>query len=165
MLSKKYKSKEIVYTGQEIVDNIQKKLADDVNYIYEFRVIDNKPIIKRKYRVSFDNKVGIKVDENMIVTVEDLKSKHVEALMKIEELKAEIVKIDKENHVIFLELIDALGGLYQYASKKKLILMLSKILKEFSSYSNEKGTQYSYESLSQANKDKVIELLYSKVYK
>lgn len=165
VLSKKYKSNDLVFTGQEIVDNIQKKLADDTNYVYEFRVIDNKPIIKKKYRVSFDNKPELKIDDAMIVTIEDLKSKHVEALLKIKELEDDIIKKESENHAVFLDLIEASGGLYQYVAKKKLILMLSKILKEFNLYNSEVGTQYSYENLTTQDKNKIIDTLYNKVYK
>ncbi len=189
VLSKKYKSNDLVFTGQEIVDNIQKKLAGDSKYVYEFRVMDNKPIVKRIYRVSFDDKVGLSIEEdldqeqdgttykdrkgavhkiktdNIIVTIEDLKSKHVEALMRIEELKEQIAEKEQENKTLFLELVEALGGLYQYASKKKLILMLSRVLKELNLYNVEKGTQYSYDGLSLYNQNKVMEALYDKVYK
>jgi hypothetical protein len=188
VLSKKYKSNDLIFTGQEIVDNIRKKLAEDTNYVYEFRTMDNKPIVKRIHRVSFDDKVGFSVIEdldldeegktyrdrkgiihkiktdNIIVTIEDLKSKHVESLMKIEELKEEVQKLKDENKAVFLELVEALGGLYQYSSKKKLILMLSKVLKELGFYDSEKGTQYSYEGLSAYHQDKVINALYDKVY-
>jgi len=189
ILSKKYKSNDLIFLGQEIIDNIQKKLADDVNYVYEFRVVDNKPVIKRMYRVLFDDqeisrikelgaKGNFKADsivltnkdgevltiknDNIIVTIEDLKSKHVEALMEIAKLKAEVNKKDEENRVVFMELVEAVGGLYTYASKNKLILMLSKILKELELYDNELGTQYSYERLNAGNKDKVINILYTK---
>ena len=190
-LSKKYKSNDLIFLGQEIVDSIQKKLADDPSFVYEFRVVDNRPVIKRMYRVLFDDQEASKMkdigakgtfkadsivftdktgtihtikNDNIIVTIEDLKSKHVEALMKITELETEIKKKEDENHALFMDLIEAMGGLYQYASKKKLILMLSKILKELGLYSSERGTQYSYEDLSAYDKDKVINTLYTKVY-
>lgn len=166
ILSKKYKSDGLVFTGQEIIDNIQKKLAGDTKYIFEFRVVDNKPIIKRKYRVSFDSNDGLQLEDTItIATIEDLKSKHVEALIKIEELKKEIDKKESENYAVFLELVNAKGGLYKYASDKKLILMLSKILKDLGVYDSDTGTQYSYEKLNRVNKSKVTSTLYNQVYK
>lgn len=191
VLSTKYKSNELIFTGQEITDGIQAKLADDTNYVYEFRVVDNRPIVKRMHRVSFDDQVTAKMkdirftgkiqadsvvytdksgeahtikNDNIITTIEDLKSKYVEALMKIDELNIEINRKEAENFAVFLDLADALGGLYQYATKYKLILMLSRILKELDFYDNERGTQYSYEDLSQPNKDKVLKIVFKKVY-
>lgn len=165
VLSKKYKSNDLVFMGQEIVDNIQKKLADDTNYVYEFKVIDNRPVVKRLHRVSFDNLdiPNIKGD-NMIVTIEDLKSKYTEALMKISMLTAENKKKDAENHLVFLDAVEAYGGLYNFVSKKKLILMFSRILKELGFYNDEKGSQYSYDTLDSTDKLKVINTLYTKVY-
>jgi hypothetical protein len=109
----------------------------------------------------------MKLDDNSadITTIEDLKSKYVEALIKIDDLNTIITKKETENRLVFLELVDALGGIYQYASKKKLILTLSKILKELKFYDSEIGTQYSFEKLSEENKSKVVETLYNRVYK
>jgi hypothetical protein len=166
-ISKKYKSNDLIFTGQEIIDNIQGKLAGDNDFIYEFRVVDNKPTIRKKHRISFDNYEKMKLDDNSadITTIEDLKSKYVEALIKIDDLNTIITKKETENRLVFLELVDALGGIYQYASKKKLILTLSKILKELKFYDSEIGTQYSFEKLSEENKSKVVETLYNRVYK
>jgi len=167
-LSKKYKSRDLVFAGHEIVDNIQKKLADDIDYIYEFKVIDNQSVVKRKYRVSFDNKQSAILNDlgdSNLVTMEDLKSKYVEATIKITELELIITTKEEQNFALFLDLVEAKGGLYKYASKKKLILMFSRVLKEFELYIDERGTQYSYEDLDKNNKDKVLRTLYSKIYK
>jgi hypothetical protein len=170
-LPKRYKSNDLVFTGQEIFDNIQKKLADDTDYKYEFKIVDNKPIVKKMYRVSFDDQqrkiIGIEENEGegVILTLEELKSKHVEAIMKITELKETLEKREADNFDMFKDIIDALGGLYNYVSKKKLVLMLSKTLKENNFYKSEIGTQYSYEELSSKNKDKIIFELFKKIYK
>lgn len=181
ILNKKYKSGGFTFTGQEIIDNIRKKLQGNMNYIYEFRTKDNKPIIKKDYRIFSDDKMFAKVNDisftdrtgkehkikndNIIVTIEDLKSKYIESLAEIDKLKEEIETKEETNYNLFLEIVEATGGLYQFVSKKKMILMLSRILKEFGFYLNEKGTQYSYEELTPENKTKVLELYYKKVYK
>ena len=170
-LSKKYKSNDLIFTGQEILDNIQVKLSDDSSYKYEFRITDNRPSVKKIYKLlSTTNKKEIigKSDlesENAIVTIEELKSKHIEAIMKIAELNEIIEKRETDNFDMFKDIIDALGGLYNYATKKKLVLMLSKTLKENNFYDSEKGARYSYEGLSNKNKDKVIVDLFKKIYK
>jgi len=156
----------MLFTGQEIVDNIQKKTAGDSDFVYEFRVIDNKPIVRKKHRISFDNTDSLKNEDiNTIVTIEDLKSKYVESLMIIQDLKNIIEKKDTDNFKIFVELVEASGGLYQYVSKRKLVLTLNKILKEKNFYDSEIGTQYSYEKLSAEDKQAIINILYTKVYR
>lgn len=170
-LSKKYKSNDLIFTGQEILDNIQTKLSEDSSYKYEFKITDNKPSVKKIYRIAFDDqqkeiigKANLE-SENAIVTIEELKSKHIEAIMKIAELKEIIEKREADNFDMFKDIVNALGGLYNYAVKKKLVLMLSKTLKENNFYDNYKGTRYSYEELSNKNKEKIIIDLFKKIYK
>lgn len=50
-LSKKYKSNDLIFTGQEILDNIQVKLSEDSSYKYEFRITDNRPSVKKILKI------------------------------------------------------------------------------------------------------------------
>lgn len=181
ILSKKYRYNNLNFKGQEIVDNIRKVLAKDANYTYEFKTVDDSPIISRDYRIFSDTSIKARVEDieykdksgnihhikndNVLVTIEDLKSKLMKSIQEIEKLKAELEAKTEENYKLFLDIVESSGGLYEFVTKKKWILMLSRILKEFNYYDKDKGVEYSYLSLDENKQKEVLAQFYDKVYK
>lgn len=181
ILSKKYRYNNLNFTGQEIVDNIRKVLAKDTNYTYEFKTVDDSPVISRDYRIFSDTSIKARVEDikykdksgnihyikndNVLVTIEDLKSKLMKSIQEIEKLKAELEAKKEENYKLFLDIVEASNGLYNFVTKKKWILMLSRILKEFNYYDKDKGVEHSYLSLDENKQKEVLAQFYDKVYK
>lgn len=181
ILSKRYKFNGLIFTGQQIIDEIRKKLSADVNYSYEFKTVDDRPIITRDYRIFTDDKIKAKVNDmsfedrhgnihkikndNVLVTIEDLKSKYMGSLIEIDKLKKIISDKEDENHKLFLDIIESSGGLYKFAVNKKLILMMSRVLKELNYYNKDSGVEHSFGRLNDKQKLEVIEEFYKKIYK
>src|SRR5690554_3661726 len=99
ILTDRYNYKKCVYTGQEIIDAIRKKLANDNDYVYTFKTIDNKSVISKSYRVILDQEIKKQLDktiseledinqskEKMFLTIDDLKVKYVSSLRDIDKL-------------------------------------------------------------------------------
>lgn len=181
ILSKKYKYNNLNFKGQEIVDNIRKVLAKDANYTYEFKTVDDRPVISRDYRIFSDTSIKARVEDieykdtsgnihhikndNVLITIEDLKSKLMKSIQEIEKLKAELEAKTEENYKLFLDIVEASDGLYGFVTKKKWVLMLSRILKEFNYYDKDKGVEHSYLSLDEKKQKEVLDQFYDKVYK
>lgn len=181
VLNKNYKRGNLVFTGKELTDEIQKKLARDINYTYEFTSVDNKPVIKRDYRIFHDDQVKAKIsdvtfkdregnvhkikNDNVLITIEDLKSKYAEAQEDLYKLGKELIESEETNTKLFLDMVEVSGGLYAFASRKKWILMLARILKEKGFYKDDLGTEFSYNRLSKEEQDIILETFYEKVYK
>lgn len=181
ILSKKYRYNNLNFTGQEIVDNIRKMLAKDTNYTYEFKTVDDSPVISRDYRIFSDTSIKARVEDieykdksgnihhikndNVLITIEDLKSKLMKSIQEIEKLKTELETKTEENYKLFLDIVEASDGLYGFVTKKKWILMLSRILKEFNYYDKDKGVEHSYLSLDEKKQKEVLAQFYNKVYK
>lgn len=187
-VTKKYKHNGFLFSGQEILDHIQKRLVSNYSFIYEVKIVDNIPVVKRSYRTVLDDELNKSTDDdllqkglvftshstgevykinndNVIATIEDLKAKLNETLEEVKKLNGIINKKDADNRKIFFELVEAYGGLYEYASKKKLILMLSRVLKEYKYYNDKRGTKYSFEDLKDKQKNEIINVFYEKVLK
>lgn len=181
ILSKKYRYNNLNFTGQEIVDNIRKVLAKDTNYTYEFKTVDDSPVISRDYRIFSDTSIKARVEDieykdnsgnihhikndNVLITIEDLKSRLMKSIQEIEKLKVELQAKTEENYKLFLDIVKASDGLYGFVTKKKWVLMLSRILKEFNYYNKDKGVEYSYLSLDEKQQKEVLDQFYDKVYK
>lgn len=181
ILSKKYRYNNLNFTGQEIVDNIRKMLAKDTNYTYEFKTVDDSPVISRDYRIFSDTSIKARVEDikykdksgnthhikndNVLITIEDLKSKLMKSIQEIEKLKTELETKTEENYKLFLDIVEASDGLYGFVTKKKWVLMLSRILKEFNYYDKDKGVEHSYLSLDEKKQKEVLAQFYDKVYK
>lgn len=174
----KYRSGSFSFYGKEIISAVQDKLSRDVNYTYEMRMVSDYPVWSRSYIVYKDdalkdretgiiftdhegNVTQIKND-NIVVTIEDLKARYVESRREIEDLKKVIKQKDLENKNIFIDSVELAGGFYEYVTKKKYVLMLSKLMKDMELYNTDKGVKYSIEALDEEDYNDLLDAFYKR---